>query len=261
MPLTAFQSEVFRLIAVNRSPDSYVAGASVIHREPNSPRYSHDIDLFHDAADSVFDSARKDAETLRAAGFEVTFQLERPSFQRANVTRGQDTTRLEWAIDSAFRFFPLVADSLLGFRLHDADSATNKVLAAVGRVKVRDIIDLLHLDQTYIPLAVAVWGACGKDEGFTPEMILQELCRRARFNEASLEDIRSDVPIDPTAVKARWIECLERAGQAVERYPTNTVGALFIDKSGVPVRSDIYEPSWVAHRGSIKGAWPVLAVD
>ncbi len=44
---------------------------------------------------------------------------------------------------------------MLGYRLHDADAATNKVLAAVGRQMVRDFIDLMHLDRTYISLGIA----------------------------------------------------------------------------------------------------------
>ena len=32
MPLSTIQADVLRLIAANRSPDSYVAGATVLHR-------------------------------------------------------------------------------------------------------------------------------------------------------------------------------------------------------------------------------------
>jgi len=256
MPLTEFQSEIFRVIAGNRSPDSYVAGASVIHREAGSPRYSHDIDLFHDASDAVSLSSRKDAESLRNSGFQVNFVIQQPAFLRADICRGEETTRIEWAADSAFRFFPLVPDAVLGFRLHDTDSATNKVLAAIGRVKVRDILDLLHLDKTYLPLAVAVWAACGKDEGFTPEMIFQELRRRARFNEASMEDIEATTPINPQSIQKEWLACLAQAEQSAADFPVNTVGALFLDKTGGPARGQVYDPAWVPHYGSIKGAWP-----
>jgi len=51
MPLSEIQAEVLRAIAANRSPDSYLAGATIIHRRGQTPRYSQDIDLFHaDAA-------------------------------------------------------------------------------------------------------------------------------------------------------------------------------------------------------------------
>ena len=49
MPLTPFQSAIAELLAVNRSPDSYLAGGSALHIEPNSKRYSNDLDYFHDS--------------------------------------------------------------------------------------------------------------------------------------------------------------------------------------------------------------------
>jgi hypothetical protein len=46
MPLGAFEQEVLRLLAVNRNPDSYVAGATVLNQDPASPRTSKDVDDF-----------------------------------------------------------------------------------------------------------------------------------------------------------------------------------------------------------------------
>ena len=68
MPLSSIQADVLKLIAANRSPDSYVAGATVLHRAENTPRYSADLDLFHDLEDSVAQSAETDAETSEPPG-------------------------------------------------------------------------------------------------------------------------------------------------------------------------------------------------
>ena len=68
MPISDFQAEVLRCIAANRRPASYLAGATVLHRDKKSPRYSQDLDLFHDVEQSVASSAETDAETLGAAG-------------------------------------------------------------------------------------------------------------------------------------------------------------------------------------------------
>jgi hypothetical protein len=43
----------------------------------------------------------------------------------------------------------LEQDALCGYRLHDADAATNKMLALAGRSEVRDFVDVLHLHETY----------------------------------------------------------------------------------------------------------------
>ena len=110
MPLSTIQADVLRLIAANRSPDSYVAGATVLHRAEDTPRYSADLDLFHDLEDSVARSAETDAATLKGAGFELSWLLRTPAFHRAVVRREERALRLEWAQDSAFRFYPVQDD-------------------------------------------------------------------------------------------------------------------------------------------------------
>ena len=47
MPLSSPQVELLRRIAINRSPESYVAGATVLHRAADTPRYSEDLDRLH----------------------------------------------------------------------------------------------------------------------------------------------------------------------------------------------------------------------
>jgi len=45
MPLTEYQAELARLLAVNRTPDSYLAGGAALLIEPSSERYSNDLDF------------------------------------------------------------------------------------------------------------------------------------------------------------------------------------------------------------------------
>ena len=53
MPLTSFQSQVARLLAANRTPDSHLAGGAALHFAPNSIRYSNDLDYFQDSVERV----------------------------------------------------------------------------------------------------------------------------------------------------------------------------------------------------------------
>src|SRR5207245_11541082 len=53
VPLTPLQKDVLRGLASNRNPESHVAGGAVINRLAGSPRYSADLDLFHDVAERV----------------------------------------------------------------------------------------------------------------------------------------------------------------------------------------------------------------
>lgn len=107
MPLIPFQREVAQLLAAHRNPDSYVAGGAVLNRSDASPRFSADLDIFHDADDRVRTSAEADAATLLGHGFAVEWLLQRSGLHRAQVSRGDESLKLEWCRDSSFRFFPV----------------------------------------------------------------------------------------------------------------------------------------------------------
>ncbi len=94
MPLGPFESEVLRLLAGNRNPDSYVGGATVLHQAPDSPRASADIDVFHDTAPAVHDAVARDTTTLQTAGYDVRIVSRHECFCRAIVTKGSVTTQL-----------------------------------------------------------------------------------------------------------------------------------------------------------------------
>ena len=133
MPLSKIQTEILRLLASRRDPESYVAGATPLNRE--APRYSADIDGFHDQEERVASAAASDAQALEAAGFGVRWIRRMPAIHTAEVTRPPEATRLEWLADSDFRFFPTLRDETFGYVLHQIDLATNKVMAAAGRIK------------------------------------------------------------------------------------------------------------------------------
>jgi len=147
MPLGDFEREVLRLLAVNRNPDSFVGGATVLHQRADSPRTSRDVDLFHDTLESLAASIASDTAALQAAGYAVELGMPETTFRRALVRRGGQQTKIEWVQDSAFRFFPVEPDLELGWRLNFWDAATNKVLALVGRQEFRDYIDALYLHE------------------------------------------------------------------------------------------------------------------
>ena len=211
MPLTSAQAEVLRRIASNRSPDSYVAGATVLHRDADSPRFSDDIDLFHDLDDSIAQSAAADAISLQNAGYLFSWLLRTPTFQRALVEIADQQLKMEWAYDSAFRFFPVQKDDLCGYRLHDTDAATNKVLALAGRSEIRDFVDELHLHDTYLSLGALVWAASGKDPGFTPELLLDQMGRHVAYQQTDLDRLSLRKPLDLRRLKLRWIAAVEAA--------------------------------------------------
>ena len=120
MAITEFQRAVCRLMARQRveSGVSYVAGGTALNTLTDSPRQSRDIDIFHDAREAVAISWAADRKTLEGAGYTIRALRERDTFVEALVSKGSDSVVLEWALDSAYRFFPLISSDDFGLALH-----------------------------------------------------------------------------------------------------------------------------------------------
>jgi len=129
VPISKFQSDVLRLLATQRSPDSYIAGGVAINRQ--GPRFSGDIDIFHDSEVRQETAVKADEAALARAGYTITWPPgQRTGKHEAIVEKDSQQMLLEWVTDSAFRFFPAQPDELFGYVLHPVDLATNKASAA-----------------------------------------------------------------------------------------------------------------------------------
>jgi hypothetical protein len=259
VPLTTYQRDVLRLLASNRTPESYVAGGTVVNQGDDTPRFSNDIDLFHDPIASVAASADTDIATLTARGFAVSRLIENRAFIRAQVLRGEDRVLIDWATDSAYRFFPVVADVDIGYKLHLADSAVNKCLALAGRTEVRDVVDVLTLHDSTMHLGAMVWAATGKDPGYTPDLLLEMLSRNARITPDLLSRELLRTPIDPKQLKLRWIAALQAARELIRTLPAQHLGCVFVDFDGTALHTPA--PGSIPRAGSVRGALPVIAAE
>ena len=177
MPLSRIQTDVLRLLASHRDAESYVAGSTPLNRD--APRYSGDIDVFHDREERVARAAEEDGAVLQGKGYTLEWLRREPAIYTVAVERAGEATKLEWVVDSDFRFFPTMRDETFGYMLHPVDLATNKVAAAYGRRELRDVVDLLTSHEQILPLGAVVWASAGKSLGFTPEDIINEIRRVA----------------------------------------------------------------------------------
>jgi hypothetical protein len=262
MPLTPFQRGVAQILAKHRNPESHIAGGAVINRGESGIRISDDLDIFHDVAASVAASAELDAMTLREVGYSVEWTLRGEGMFRAEITRGEDRVRLDWTTDSAFRFFPVLPDEEFGYCLHPADLATNKVLALAGRLEIRDFLDILLIDRTYLSLGATMWAACGKDQGYTPALLLDSTNRHSRFQQDDLKSENLTQPLDLRELKRQWLATRERAERLFEQLPAEELGCLYLDPDSKPVTPDPSSPEFpklTCHFGSIRGAWPKIS--
>lgn len=266
MAVTAFQRRVCRILAATRiaSGERYVAGGVALNELLGAPRLSRDVDIFHDTEAAVAASWEADRRALTNRGFDVRLIRERPSYVEARVSEGAEAVRLEWARDSAFRFFPLVEHPDLGLVLHPFDLATNKVLALVGRLEPRDWVDVIECNDRLQPLGYLAWAASGKDPGFTPAGILAEAARTSRYSAAEIDALDfSGARPDVAELSRRWHAMLALATRLVEALPAADVGRCVLDASAALFRGDLAElrqalaeRTLTFHPGSIGGALP-----
>ena len=137
--------------------------------------------------------------------------------------------------------------------------ATNKVLALVGRVEVRDWVDVMTCHEKIQPLGYLAWAACGKDPGFSPQMILEQAGRSARYSAAEVATLSfSGEPTPAGELSRRWHTILAQARQIVEHLPVEHVGEAVLTAGG-----ELYTDLPVAekmqfHPGRLRGAWPII---
>ncbi len=262
MPVTDFQYEIGRLLAANRSEDSYLAGGTALLLEPNTKRISQDIDYFQDSAERVTSAYTADRETLVTHGFEIEPENILPGYIRVIVRRGEQATKVEWARDSAWRFMPVIASEEFGYRLHPIDLATNKVLALAGRDEARDLVDTLYLNEYILPLGPLVWAAVGKDPGFSPLSLLELLRRCGKVQPEEVARLHLTEPLDLQAMKKDWLAALDEADEFVHGRPAEEAGCLYYS----PGLQDFVDPNRdnvsdaVPHFGRPGGVLPQTGV-
>ena len=271
MALTVFQEEVCRLIARNRvaSGESYIAGGVALNMALDAPRLSRDIDIFHDSTEALQVSWEKDRVLLEEKGFQIEVVRDAQAYIEAIVRSKDDQVLLQWVRDSAYRFFPLLENERLGLTLHPFDLATNKVLALVGRLEIRDWIDVQESAEKIQPLGLLAWAACGKDPGFSPLAILNEAMRSSHYSAEELDRLDFEgSPPDLVALSLRWKEMLKTAHKTIELLPTEHAGQCLLGADGRLFFGDpekleniLNAGARIWHRGTLGGVLPEIVGD
>src|SRR5262245_23147838 len=235
MALTQLQSDILRHLAKNRSDTSYLAGGVILNK--NWQRRSDDIDIFHDTDEEVTGAAKADLAILDAAGYKTHTDVIIYGCVDATISDGKSETIIQWFAETRLRFFPLVRDEEWGARLHQADLAVNKVLAAAGRSKARDIADLVAIGRDYCPLGPLVLAAAGKPPNFSPKRTIDEMRRHVLSIPAEEFAAVKGLPADWTAafIRDEALKLIDQAETYILAAAPDLLGVLTVNKQSIPV--------------------------
>ena len=139
-------------------------------------RLTEDQDIFAAGDEQLDDLVQADRAALEAAGFAVHPRRSYSGFRECTVAKPMTgTSVLQWTAALSREFYAPVPDPQFGHRLHLADLAVNKALAAASRMKKRDFADLWMLDRHVMPLWRMACGAPGKDAGLNPFSVIERI--------------------------------------------------------------------------------------
>ena len=268
MALTDLQRRVCRVLADRRiaGGESYVAGGLALNAAIGGARVSRDIDLFHDTDEALSVSYSADVSALERAGFAPAPVRTTVGFIEAVLREEGEALEIQWVRDSAYRFFPLVTHPDLGLTLDPFDLATNKVLALVGRVAVRDWVDIIACHERVTSLGCLAWAATGKDPGLGPLLIVDEAARTARYSAPEFDSLAFEgEPPSREALGMTWRAALADARASLEILPPAEIGRAVLDADGTPFRGDasllaaaLAAGAIAFHQGAIGGVLPAV---
>lgn len=258
MPLDGLQKAILKVLLPRRSPDSAFAGGSVLQR--HAYRLSDDQDIFHPSDADIVKIATEDMEALRRHGFAVeTSRRHEGLYEALAGTEEQGFTKIQWVQAGSWTFFSPVPDPEYGWRLHMADLAVNKVLAAGGRKQVRDYVDLTLIHRHIMPLWHAIWAAPGKDDSWSPGSLTEKIAMTNAFRQADVDDgILSTIPLSAAEIGGTIREALDEARDIFERLPDAAAGHMFIGADGRPVNdvATILAGGATPLQAQRNGTWP-----
>jgi len=104
-----------------------------------------------------------------------------------------------------------------------------------------------------------IWAAVGKHPGYSPESLISEIRRNARYRADDYADLALAEPVDAGDVARRLRKALDEAEAFVGAMPAGKECLLFLE-DGKPVGPELEKlAEYVEHAGRRGGYWPSSA--
>ena len=200
-PLTSLQRDLLDAFFERESGFFLTGGAALAgfylhHRETN------DLDLFTSDPEMLERGHHSLLDAVSSLGASWEIRQEAPGFRRYVVARGDEMVVVDLVLDRAA---PLHRDKprVGRIRMDPADEIlVNKLCALVGRAEIRDLVDVMALEETGLRVEDALDAALAKDGGCTPASLAWVLSQ-IRLSASS----RLPGGVDPGALE-HWLEGL-----------------------------------------------------
>ena len=204
--LTPLQREFLQAFSRLQDADQfYLTGGTALTEFYLGHRLSFDVDLFTAQVELVLPVSLQ-VEALRRPDWQVSVTRRFSTFVELLVTGGEESLRVDLALDSPFRFEP-PCPAEVGIRVNgERDLCVDKLLAYYGRSEPRDAVDLHFILQRYGTDDLLAWAA-QKDSGFDLYWFAVALNRVAEFpDELERWPVRMLMAMDPRQLKGRFVE-------------------------------------------------------
>lgn len=179
--LTPLQKQFLEILAGLPDKDQfYLAGGTALSEYYLGHRLSFDLDYFTGTENLVIPLSYQIETACREKGLSCKVIRRFATFVQLMVENGEESLKVDLALDSPSRFEPSVLSPEGIFVNNYADLRTDKVLAFFGRAEPRDAIDLYFILQKE-SAEVLLDQAAQKDPGFDPYWFAIALNRVENF--------------------------------------------------------------------------------
>jgi hypothetical protein len=205
--LTEIQRQALTFFAT--LPDQerfYLAGGTALAEFYLGHRLSFDLDLFTSEAGLIMPFSHLLETGGQQQGLQIVATRRFASLVELVLSSGQETLRVDLALDSPFRFEPPVLSTHGVYVSGFTDLQADKALAYYGRAEPRDAVDLYFLidragRQALLDLAAR------KDPGFDLYWFAVALSRAAAFpDELERWPVKMLVELLPTHLKEVFLD-------------------------------------------------------
>jgi predicted nucleotidyltransferase component of viral defense system len=202
-PLTPLQREVLQAF-FERETGFFLTGGAALAGFHLHHRETNDLDLFTEDPDVLERGHYALVHAAEALNASWEIRQQAPGFRRYVLSRDDDLLVVDLALDRTKPVHP-EKPTIGRVRVDPPDEIlVNKLTALVGRAEIRDLVDVMALEQTGLRVEDALHAALEKDGGCTPASLAWVLSQ-VRISDSS----RLPGDADPAAVNV-WLDQLVR---------------------------------------------------